>query len=357
MTSPEHHLAASSLRWLTGLEIPLDDIEAQLARALGCWAAGTLTGPDLPACLTPRTSPDSWTSPDSRVGARTSRPDPGDVPLRRLLGLPGFDVRRYSGDPVLALALHAALRRRGLRHDSLAELAQVYARVVQTWDSARTRRLGLIRALLASAGLGSPEAGVPDPDGVATGSDLVDAIVSDPEDVEWSLSWVDSREDLLRFCETVAMSTVWSHRPVPTTGLAELVPALAVSYAMEADLEAVCALLRTSAYLGFADQPGCSWARHWLIEQHRDGRFGIGPDDDRPLARTVDALWTLAALRRPGFLLGPASFARDIHTRPTSDAGLTDAGRSSITSAPFQRHVRAVSAPPGRVGPGRLGRK
>jgi hypothetical protein len=329
----ENHLAADSLRWLTGLEIPPDDIEAQLLRCLGCWAAGSLT--------------------------ELSPSDPAHAPLHRLLGLPAFAVNRYSGDPVLALAMHAALRRRGLRHQSLAELAGVYALVVDSADWGRIRRLGLIRALLESAGLRSP---TPEPTAEsepAARSEAARESVTAPEstgqavespDIDWDLSWINDRDGLLRFCETVAMTTVWGTRPVQTAGLVNLLPPLAVSYAMEADLDAVCTLLRACAYLGFADEPGCHWARQRLIEEHRDGRFGVitndvtpndvtGKDvtskDAGPFALTVQALWTLAELRRPGFLLGPATAATGIRsgitaTRPAPSHELDD-----VESAPY----------------------
>jgi hypothetical protein len=320
-----NHLATSSLRWLTGLEIPLEDIDGQLRRCLGCWAATSLIG--------------------------NYRGDPGDGPLRRLVGLPPFAVDRFPGDPVLALALHAALRRRGLHHPSLAALAGLYARavkLVESTDSPRNRRLGLIRALLESAGLSDP----------ATST----THLTSPRnwDVEPTRPQLDDRDGVLRFAQSVAVATVWGSRPIPITGRTELLPALAVSAATDADPELVCALLRSCGYLGLADQPDTRSATNWLIDQHHDGQFTPTHTDPQstlhtttptavhPFPLTVEALWTLAELRRPGFLLGPADTATDLRTvRSRTDL---QAVRSRPTSAPLQRRSPEWCSPPTESG-------
>ena len=263
--------AAASRRWLAGVEIPADDIEGQLLRCLGCWAADVVTG--VPAG------------------------QPGDRPLRRLLDLPPFAAADYRGDPVLALAMHAGLHRRGLAHASLDALAGTYARAVGSTPG-HTPGLDLVRALLHSAGLPVP------------------APADRDRAPDWRLPAVDDRPGLLDLCRVAAVSSIWGSRPVRAGGAVDLLPQLALSWAMDWDLAAVCALLRTCAYLGLSDRPGCRWAVQWLLDQHSDDRFGLilrecqlaGTDpaaDSSYLAGTVDALWTLAELRQPGFLLGP----------------------------------------------------
>lgn len=271
MSDLEGRLAARSLRWLAGLIIPPENIEDQLQRCLGCWAAEILKG--------------------------VSRGQPGDRPLRRLLNFKTFDISDYSGDPLLVLAIYAALRARGVEHESLASLVAVYARAVNSANADRVGDLSLVRALLQRAGLDAPApAG-----GAVSEGDQRPLVLGD-------------RDDLLNFCNAVSASSVWGDREVEIGDLTYFLPPLAVSYAMDSDLEVVCALLRTCAYLGLADQTPCRWAKEWLIDQHNSGRFGLilqecrlsgqDPKDSTLFFRpTVRALWTLAELRHPRFLL------------------------------------------------------
>jgi hypothetical protein len=66
-------------------------------------------------------------------------------------------------------------------------------------------------------------------------------------------------------------------------------PLLCVSYARSFDIQMVCRLLRSCAYLGIAGAIQCTWAREWLLhQQQRDGRFGLLEME----ARAPDETWT-----------------------------------------------------------------
>jgi peroxiredoxin len=282
--------AAGSLKWLSELDIPASDVEARLQRALGCWAAETLTG----------------------VGAGR----PGDDAVGRLLDLPPFDGAGYTGDPLLAFAMNAALHRQGLRQDSLAEFARSYARALQPADPELTPGLDLARTLLSSAGLAirTPES----PPAI---------------EVPFPPALIDVRDELLSLCRTASVSSVWGRRAVEISEIAHILPPLAASYAMDWDLEAVCTVLRTCAYLGLVEQPGCRWAREWLVEQYSDGHFGLIHREIRLAGRTsgdgvffaptIRALWCLAELHHPGFLLGP-------HTDPPPQMRVRPLSRSRV---------------------------
>ena len=95
---------------------------------------------------------------------------------------------------------------------------------------------------------------------------------------------------------------------------AEIWPLLAAAMASDWDIDAVTRMLRACIYLGLANAPGCQWALQWLLDQETDGRFGLL---ETTLARsgahgrgwvphfdlTVGALWTLAEIQRPGFMV------------------------------------------------------
>jgi peroxiredoxin len=116
------------------------------------------------------------------------------------------------------------------------------------------------------------------------------------------------------------------------------------------DLDAVCAILRACAYLGLQHEPGCAWAREWLVEQYEDGWFGLllqecraadlDPDGPR-FPATVRALWTLAELRSPGFLLG-------------ADDGPVAPARMRVRPLDAQRVARRLLQPGSTAPPVRL---
>lgn len=323
MTGLVGRTAASSLHWLCNLQIPPESVERQLQRCLGCWAAEILEG--------------------------VSDGEPGDRPLGRLVELPTFDVEDYKGDPLLALAMHVALRARGLEHPGLGKLVMVYARAVGMTGSDHVGNLSLVRALLHASGFDtlSPQVGA-----ISIG-DLHSFAI-------------DDRDAVLGLCKALATMSVWGERVVDLGELRHLLPPLAVSYAMDWDLEVVCELLRTFAYVGLAERSPTRWARDWLIDQQTDGRFGLvleecrvaglDPEDNEFFfLPTIRALWTLAELRCPGFLLGSAAHRERLwagtYAASSREAGsdhvpeqviaedhktLADAGQKGTLRAPFR---------------------
>lgn len=273
MSIIEERVVNDSLRWLSNLEISSDSIEKHLQRCLGCWAAEVLLG--------------------------VPQGQPGDRPLHQVLDVRAFGVSDYTGSPILALTIQAGLHVRNLKHESLTNLTEAYAEIINSADLKETESTFLVKALLSKAGF-----------------DVLVPLHELAMHSDWRIHSIEDRDELLRICNTVATSSVWGSREVDVGHLAEILPRLAVSYAMEWDLEAVSEILRACAYLGLSQQASVNWAQEWLIEQHSDGRFGLilpecqllgrKPEDDSLFfLPTVRALWALGEIKHTGFLLCP----------------------------------------------------
>jgi hypothetical protein len=106
--------------------------------------------------------------------------------------------------------------------------------------------------------------------------------------------------------------------PVAAAHLTGALQMLCVSYARSYDVQMVCRLLRSCAYLGVAGAIQCTWAREWLLHQQQpDGRFGLLEVEASRAGRnlesfdlyfvgTVEAVWTIAELTSRGIIVrGP----------------------------------------------------
>ena len=209
--------------------------------------------------------------------------------------LPAFDWFDYPGDPFIAAAAHVLLLRSGIHVVSLAELSDGLAGVLR--DSASVPQSPLLCDLLA----------VPECPGTGMALDnisfpCVDSLVSGGRDV------------VLEACRVLMHRSACGTREVQAADFRQVLPLLCITYARTFDIATVCALLRACAYLCVAETRQCRWAREWLLHQQQpDGRFGLLYPEARRggwdaeawetyFIATIEAVWTLAELLKPGFL-------------------------------------------------------
>jgi hypothetical protein len=250
----ERHALKKACAWLVRLPIAGDDSENHVLRlfALGLAKAGP-----------------------ARLRAFGRKLDP-------------FIWYQYKGDPVPAMTARLALKSAGFPHASLDDLRLGYRSLLSTSAEATPLLCRLLSIPFTA------------PSAVELPS--VTAMVS------------FSREEMLETCRGVLLATAAGAIPVETDG-AGFLPALALSYARDWDLQTSSALLRCCAYLGVLDAPECRWTVDWLLDQQMaDGRFGLlraeaahrgaNVDDWRGyFERTIYAMWALADLQ-PGRVLG-----------------------------------------------------
>jgi hypothetical protein len=207
----------------------------------------------------------------------------GNSPARlRACGrkLARFEWFKHTGDPVAALLAHHALADLGCGHASLAELAAGYRPLLSDTPDAAPLLCDLAGLPVASTpAIALPEA-----------RELVAA----------------PREQIMELCRLITMTTSAGLRRIEISGPADLLPALAFSYARDWDLELACGLLRACGYLGLAARSECLWTMQWLLDQqNEDGSFGLlraeaahcGHDTANwpsYFERTVHAVWALA---------------------------------------------------------------
>jgi hypothetical protein len=267
--------AARASSWLASLSLPPDATEAHVQRLFGVCAGQTLIGKTHPAA--------------------------GRRQLQKLVvQLRQFVWFRYSGDPIFALATRRMLRDMGLFHESLDEyyLGCKSLPIPQGSTSDASNRLFFDLSDRSSAHLAPVNLPIPP----------IGSLVR------------NGRSALLDLCRTImTASSCGAHQLGVIAGLQAVLPKLCCSYATDWDLAATCILARTCAYLGLSRAPPCRAAQLWLLDQQRsDGRFGLllpkdrkekqdpaGGDDD--FLSTVDVLWALAEMHRPGFMLGEQS--------------------------------------------------
>jgi hypothetical protein len=225
-----------------------------------------------------------------------------DAALRQFgAAIPQFEVDAVSIDPVLALSTHRALRVRGVEHPSLNALVDAYGSVLSCDSAGVGEELALVAYLCRLCGLDVPE---PRPSPERVPHSLIALMTGD-------------RSEMLEVCRLVLMISACGVRQIEWGDVSLILPGLALSYAMEWDVEAVTTLLRTCVYASVANEPSCGWALEWLLDQQEaDGRFGLlapesvkmrqEPADWKAyLAPTVSAVWCLSEMKRPGFLVSP----------------------------------------------------
>ncbi len=221
----------------------------------------------------------------------------------RLTGLmPDLTENDYGGDPVLAICVFIMIKRRGLTLPALANLVEAYATTLRR--GSERSEVALVVELVRQAG---SEIGTPEPPPAAF-YDEVTGITGD-------------RDRMLEICRGIAMKSAWGQRPIDAGKLKDILPSLAVSYAIDWDLEAVTTLLRCCAYIGAASSRQTQWTTQWLEDQQQaDGRFGLfAPEAARMgndandwrlyFGSTVSSLWALADVCHPGFFLTRAPVA------------------------------------------------
>jgi hypothetical protein len=191
----------------------------------------------------------------------------------------------------------------GFDHTSLSALNKAYCTIIRGEESVFASKLGMICDLLRRNGgvpaeMGGRQWCFPD------SATLVSA----------------SRGEVIEVCRMVMMATSCGLLPLEVAELPVILPALALSYARDWDIECSCALLRTCAYLRIADASACRWARDWLLDQQQsDGRFGFvtGPSETEEagwcssVGPTVNAVWTIAELNHTGFILRSPDLAKE----------------------------------------------
>jgi hypothetical protein len=221
--------------------------------------------------------------------------------MRKLLaGFPDFLWPRCPGDPFFAVATYRLLVRLDVRADSLEQVAKGIGGILFGIG-------GSVAASALWADLLPEKAGCYSPPGQpAKFCDLNELLDG-------------NREILIETCRSLMHTSSCGTIPVSATHLETVLPMLCVSYARSFDIQAVCGLLRACVYLQQANSIHCRWAREWLLgQQQRDGRFGLLEIEAQRagwsidvvslyLVPTIEAVWTLAELRRPGVLVRPGS--------------------------------------------------
>lgn len=242
----EQRAISKARRWLIRLSVPEDDIERQVLRLFGLAATRTPSRA-LVAC------------------GRKMAP---------------FDWFRYTGDPVPAMVAHRALEACGSTHPSLAELETGYRSLMAE------QSMPLLRDLLGTPGANA-DLRLPS----------LPSLVTAP------------REEVLEICRLITMMTSCGSREMEESESARVLPALAMSYARDWDLETCAALVRAGAYLRVADCPEMRWSAGWLMDQQQtDGRFGLleSPDWQSFFDLTIHAVWALSTLVNVDTTVGAA---------------------------------------------------
>ena len=268
MRARDRRALTNAGKWLAGLaQVAEPSLEAQIERLFSMWA-----------CV---------------AGSGSSRRQMTAL-NRHARRLGQFDWFRYQGDPVPALAVYGAMKSTGLDHASLSALNAGYSAILRDEGNAVASKLGMVCDLLRRNGgepaqVGERQSCLP---GLAA---LVTA----------------SRGDVMEVCRIVMMATSCGLLPLGVTELPAILPALALSYARDWDIECSCALLRACAYLHISDAPACRWAWDWLLDQQQtDGRFGLvtQPSETEEagwsfsVGPTVSAVWAIAELNHTGFI-------------------------------------------------------
>lgn len=212
--------------------------------------------------------------------------------------LPQFPWFEYKGDPLPAVAAHRALLLAGFRHSSLAALNDGYGRLLSqegTSDSELIHDLVLLN--VGNLPL------VESPPKMPLIPALAEFVTSD-------------RAAAIEVCRRITVSTSCGTRHLEPGEISVVLPFMCFSYAKQWDIEMTCILLRTCTYLGLSNSQACEWAREWILDQQQeDGRFGLfAPEAYRGgwnpadwhlyWGATVNAIWTIAELNQPGFMLG-----------------------------------------------------
>ena len=260
MRAIERKALRRARRWLAGLEMCGMALEVRIERlfGLGCCTAAIN---DIPTLL----------------GRH----------IRKLEQFPWF---RYRGDPVCGLALLRMLENRNFPHASLRAFRDGCSEIVKSERKGSKREFALIGDLL----------GLHD----VTLSEFSDEVLCLPEELA---GWVVAgRGNLMEACRMVTVASSCGLRKVDAGDLPLILPHLGFSYARDWDLECTCAVLRACAYLKVSCMPSVRSAMDWLLDQQQsNGQFGLTDSTDllRHVHATVNAVWTIAELNEPGFLL------------------------------------------------------
>jgi hypothetical protein len=210
--------------------------------------------------------------------------------------LPDFVWHSCPGDPFFAIAAGRLLARRSISLQTLEELRKGLCRVL-FGDRQNAAATPLWADLLLEKGRGyQPQMPASNLPRLGT---LLDG----------------GREILIEACRVLMHASSCGTVPVAATHLIGVLRMLCVSYARNFDIQMVCRLLRTCAYLGIAETIQCTWAREWLLHQQQpDGRFGLLEVEASRAGRTLDtldlyfvstveAVWTITELASPGVIV------------------------------------------------------
>lgn len=199
--------------------------------------------------------------------------------------IPEFAWQEYGGDPVPVIIAHLGLKRANVEHNSLVQLERAYRSILL--DSPEVPRLlgRLLSIPSETPSLSNAKVFLPD---------LASLVGS-------------TRAEILEICRIALLATAAGTDAVASEG-GDFLPALALSYARDWDLQTCCALLRASAYLKMGHLHDRQWAVEWLLDQQiSDGSFGLlrpeaayrgaAVDWRDYFDRTIHAIWALSDLR------------------------------------------------------------
>ncbi len=261
LLAQENKALAAACDWLGGLSPATLSLEEQVDRLFGIWAC--TSGLDY----------------SRRQVARFRK---------QASCTPQFEWFRYGSDPLFALAVYRAMISVGLQHASLWDLNAGYCSILRD-DEAAASSVGMIVDLLRANGGDAGESEhrslrLPDLPAFVTGG----------------------RAEVIKASRDIMMASSCGTREICAAKVAPALPGIAFSYARDWDIGCTCAVLRACAYLGCRHEPAARWAVAWLLDQQRpDGRFEVDSTtgDSSSLDPTIDAVWALAELNHPGFLL------------------------------------------------------
>ena len=220
-----------------------------------------------------------------------------NIDLGRLAGaLPEFVWHRCPGDPFFAVAAGRLLATQPVSLETFDELKKGLRSVLfgEEQDAAAT-------PLWADLLLEKRNGYLPPK--------------SAPDLPELGLLLDGDRETVIEACRVFMHASSCGTVPLAAVHLNGVLPMLCVSYARSFDIQMVCRLLRSCAYLGIAGAIQCTWAREWLLhQQQQDGRFGLLEMEasragqrldasDLYFVYTVEAVWTIAELNSRGVIV------------------------------------------------------
>lgn len=263
------NIRVGAQRWLIYVDIPETDVSSHLQRLFAVAIAGKTVG--------------------GRINPRT-------IATLKALATQIKPFSLAEVDPFSLMLAVSVLRPSGVTHASINEGVRNLIALLET-ERFAPREFDLIRSLVVRW---------------KTEQSRDSAKVSRVEMPLLRELLLGDRDSVLEFCRLAMSQTSFGTVRVDSRALGWL-PSLALSYAMDGDMNCVNALVRCCLYYRVVQSKSFGWSVEWLMDQQQsDGRIGavvatgdetVSHRRDVSFGPTVDLLWTTQELLDCGFLI------------------------------------------------------